>query len=76
MAPDRPPELLRALESEASLLSAAVSEPIDGYMAVGAAGRGGHDGKFEGPATGDRGVKAEGAGGNAGTHQEKPPRTI
>ena len=39
-------------------------------MAGGAAGRGGHDGKFDGPATGDWGVKAAGAGGNAGTDGE------
>ena len=39
-------------------------------MAVGAAGRGGHDGKCDGPATGDWGVKAAGAGGNAGTDGE------
>ena len=39
-------------------------------MAVGAAGRGGHDGKCDGPATGDRGVKAAGAGRNAGTDGE------
>ena len=39
-------------------------------MAVGAAGRGGHDGKFEGPVTGDRGVKAAGAGRNVGTDGE------
>ena len=47
-----------------------MSEPIEGDMAVGAAGRGGHDGKCDGPATGDRGVKAAGAGGNAGTDGE------
>ena len=70
MAPDWPPELLRVLKSEASPLSAAVSEPVEGDMAGGAAGRGGHDGKFDGPATGDWGVKAAGAGGNARTDGE------
>ena len=39
-------------------------------MAGGAAGRGGHDGKVDGPATGESGVKAVGAGGNAGTDGE------
>ena len=39
-------------------------------MAVGAAVRGGHDGKCDGRATGDWGVKAAGAGGNAGTDGE------
>ena len=47
-----------------------MSEPVEGDMAGGAAGRGGHDGKFDGPATGDWGVKAAGAGGNAGTDRE------
>ena len=70
MAPDRPLEPTRALESNASPLSAAVSEPVEGDMAGGAAGRGGHDGKVDGPATGESGVKGVGAGGNAGTDGE------
>ena len=44
-----------------------MSEPVEGDMAGGAAGHGGHDGKFDGPVTGDWGVKAAGAGGNRGT---------
>ena len=47
-----------------------MSEPVEGDVAGGAAGRGGHDGKVDGPATGDWGVKAAGAGGNAGTDGE------